>query len=148
MQNLPFILKPSKAKNVILILISIGFVALGISLLEKNMLIAVLNIVFFGICLIIFIMNLMPNASYLKIDVQGIEMKNLFKTTFIPWNAVSSFRTKRFFINKMVVFDIDQKLLEQSTMKSKSGAFPDTYGMSAQKLADLLNEYKAQFGVV
>ncbi|MFC7346864.1 PH domain-containing protein [Chryseobacterium zhengzhouense] len=94
MQNLPLILKPSKVKSVILILISIGFVALGISLLEKNMLIAVLNIVFFGIGLIIFIINQLPNSSYLKIDERGIEMKNLFRTTFIPWQAVNSFRTK------------------------------------------------------
>ncbi|OCK53104.1 hypothetical protein BA768_00670 [Chryseobacterium sp. CBo1] len=148
MQNLPLILKPSKVKSIILILVSIGFVALGISLLEKNMLIAVLNIVFFGICLLIFIINLIPDSSYLKIDERGIEMKNLFRTTFIPWQAVSSFRTKYIFVNKMVVFDIDQKLLENSTMKSKTGAFPDTYGMSAQKLAGLLNEYKARFETI
>lgn len=148
MQNLPLILKPSKVKSIILILISIGFVALGILLLEKNTLIAVLNIIFFGICLLIFIINLIPNSSYLKIDERGIEMKNLFRITFIPWQAVNSFRTKYIFVNKMVVFDIDQKLLESSKMKGKTGAFPDIYGMSAQKLADLLNEYKNKFSTL
>jgi hypothetical protein len=38
--------------------------------------------------------------------------------------------------------------LENSAMKSKTGAFPDTYGMSAQKLAGLLNEYKAKFETI
>ncbi|MFY1045028.1 STM3941 family protein [Chryseobacterium sp. GP-SGM7] len=145
MQNSPLLLKPSKIKSLILILISIAFIVLGILLLEKNMLIAMLNIVFFGIGLIIFIINQLPNASYLKIDERGIEMKNLFRITFIPWQAVNRFRTKYIFINKMVVFDIDPKLLENSKMKSKTGAFPDTYGMSAQKLAELLNEYKNKF---
>lgn len=145
MQNLPLILKPSKIKNIILILISIGFISLGISLLEKNMLIAVLNIVFFGICLIIFIINLLPNSSYLTIDEKGIEMKNLFRTTFIPWQAVSGFKTKFIFVNKLVTFTIDEKFLENSKMKGKTGAFPDTYGMSAKNLANLLNEYKAKF---
>lgn len=144
MQNLPIILKPSKIKTIILTVISAGFVGLGISLLEKNMLIGILNIVFFGICLLIFIINLIPNSAYLKIDERGIEMKNLFRVTFIPWQAVSGFRTKSIFINKMVVFDLDQKLLESVNMKSKTGAFPDTYGMSAKKLADLLNGYKSE----
>jgi len=145
MQNLPLILKPSKIKNIILILISVGFISLGITLLEKNMLIAVLNIFFFGICLIIFIINLLPNSSYLTIDEKGIEMKNLFRTTFIPWQAVSGFKTKLISVNKLVTFTIDEKLLESSKMKGKTGAFPDTYGMSANNLANLLNEYKAQF---
>ncbi len=145
MQNLPLILKPSKIKNIILILISVGFISLGITLLEKNLLIAVLNIVFFGICLIIFIINMIPNSSYLTIDEKGIEMKNLFRTTFIPWQVVSGFKTKFIFVNKMVTFTIDEKLLKNSKMKGKTGAFPDTYGMSAKNLANLLNEYKAKF---
>ena len=148
MQNLPLTLKPGKIKNITLILISTAFIVLGISLLEKNMLVAVLNIFFFGICLIIFIINMIPNSSYLTIDERGIEMKNLFRTTFIPWQAVSGFKTKFIFINKMVVFDIDQKLLDSSKIKSKTGAFPDTYGMSAKNLANLLNEYKAKFDTV
>jgi hypothetical protein len=145
MQNLPLILKPGKIKSVLFILISTTFIILGITLLDKNMFIAVLNIVFFGICLLIFLINFVPNASYLKIDERGIEMKNLFRTTFIPWQAVSGFKTKYIFINKMVTFDIDEKLLENTKMKSKTGAFPDTYGMSAKNLAELLNEYKAKF---
>lgn len=145
MQNSPLILKPSKIKSTILILISIGFISLGIKLLEKNILIAVLNIFFFGICLIIFMINMIPNSSYLKIDEKGIEMKNLFKITFIPWQAVSGFKTKFIFVNRLVTFTIDEKLLENSKMKGKSGAFPDTYGMSAKNLANLLNEYKVKF---
>jgi hypothetical protein len=148
MQNLPLILKPGKIKSVLFILISITFIVLGITLLEKNMFIAVLNIVFFGICLLIFLINFVPNASYLKIDERGIEMKTLFRTTFIPWQAVSGFKTKYILVNKMVTFDIDEKLLENSKMKSKTGAFPDTYGMSAKNLAELLNEYKAKFATV
>ncbi|MNU12124.1 hypothetical protein D3C71_01460 [compost metagenome] len=148
MQNLPLTLKPGKTKSTILILISAALVVLGISLLEKNMMIAVLNIVFFGICLAVFIINLFPNASYLKIDERGIEMKNLFKTTFIHWQAVSGFKTKFIFVNKLVTFTIDEKLLESSKMKGKTGAFPDTYGMSAKNLANLLNEYKAKFDTI
>lgn len=145
MQNLPLILKPSKVKNIFLIIISLGFVILGISLLEKKLWIGVLNIFFFGICLIIFLINMIPNSSYLKIDESGIEMKNLFRITFIPWKAVSSFKTKSIFLKKIVTFNIDKNLLTDSNIKGKAGAFPDTYGMSAENLADFLNEYKLKF---
>ena len=145
MQNLPLILKPSKVKNIFLIIISLGFVILGISLLEKKIWIGVLNIFFFGICLIIFLINMIPNSSYLKIDESGIEMKNLFRITFIPWKAVSSFKTKSIFLKKIVTFNIDKNLLTDSNIKGNAGAFPDTYGMSAENLADFLNEYKLKF---
>lgn len=144
MQNLPLTLRPGKLKNIILILISIGFICMGITLIERNLWIAILTIFLFGISLIVFSINLIPNTSYLKIDERGLEMKNLFRTTFIPWQVISGFTTKQIFINKLVMFDIDEEFLKLSKIKSKQGAFPDTYGMSAKKLAALLNDYKNQ----
>lgn len=144
MQNVPLILKPGKVKSSILLVISIGFVALGISLLERNMLIAILNIVFFGLCFIVFLLNLIPGSSYLKIDEKGIEMKGLMRKTFIPWQAVNSFGTKWVAFNKLVVFDLN-KNLAGGKLKRRQGGLPDTYGMSAARLAELLNEYKAKF---
>ncbi|WP_407405811.1 STM3941 family protein [Chryseobacterium sp.] len=145
MKKEPILLKPSKLKSILLSIISITFVILGVTLLEKNLLVGILNIVFFGICFAVFIIQILPSSSYLKINEQGIEMKNLFKTTFIPWESVSDFRTKNFFINKMVVFDIEKKFLENDKIKPKTGAFPDTYGMSALQLAQLLNDYKNEY---
>lgn len=121
------------------------FVGLGISMPGNNTPFAIAVIFFFGLCLVTFMINLLPNASYLKIGDQGIEMKNLFRTTFIPWNAISGFRPKNFFLNTMVVFDLHQKLPATSGVKGKTGAFPDTYGMSGKKLAALLNEQKERF---
>ncbi|WP_312900679.1 STM3941 family protein [Chryseobacterium taichungense] len=144
MQNLPLILKPGKVKSSILLMISIGFVILGISLLDKNKLIAILNIVFFGMCFVVFLLNLIPGSSYLKIDEKGIEMKNLFRVTFIPWQTVNTFETKWIAFNKLVVFDLNKALVGNKT-KLRQGGLPDTYGMSATKLAELLNEYKAKF---
>jgi hypothetical protein len=144
-KNSPIILRPGKGKSILLFVISTVFVCLGISLWESNKLLAAFTVVFFGLCLLVFIINLIPNASYLKIDGQGIEMKNLFRTTFIPWDTISGFRPKNFFLNTMVVFDLHQKLPETSGVKRKTGAFPDTYGMSGKKLAALLNEQKERF---
>ncbi len=144
MQQLPLTLRPGKFKNIILILISISFICMGISLIDRNLWIAIITIFLFGISLIVFSINLIPNTSYLKIDERGLEMKTLFRTTFIPWQVVSGFTTKQIFLNKLVMFDIDENFLRISKMKSRQGAFPDTYGMSAKKLAALLNDYKSQ----
>lgn len=148
MQNLPLILKSGKVKNIFLIIISLGFVILGISLLEIKLWVGVLNIFIFGICLIIFFLNMISNSSYLKIDERGIEMKNLFRITFIPWKVVNGFTTKSIFLKKMVTFNIDENLLTDSKIKGKTGAFPDTYGMSAENLTDLLNNYKEKFDAI
>lgn len=144
MHNLPLTLRPGKLKNIILILISIAFICMGITLMERNLWAAILIIFLFSISLIIFSIHLIPNISYLKIDERGLEVKNLSRITFIPWQVVSGFTTKQIFLNKVVMFDIDERFLEQSKVKSKQGAFPDTYGMSAKKLAALLNDYKRQ----
>lgn len=144
MQKLPVTFYPGKIKNIFLMLISLGFVILGISLLDKNIWIAVLNIFFFGLCFIVYIINFIPNSTYLKLNETGIEMKTLFKTTFIPWRSIKNFGTKNIVVMKMVTFDLDENVIDEK-LKSKTGAFPDTYGMSAKKFAELMNEYKEQF---
>ncbi|WP_439479578.1 STM3941 family protein [Chryseobacterium aquaticum] len=144
MRQLPVTFYPGKIKNTLLMLISLTFVILGISLLDKNIWIAVLNIFFFGICFIVYVINFIPNATYLKLEESGITMKTLFKTTFIPWEAVQNFDTKNIFLFKMVTFNLNENLID-SKIKSKQGAFPDTYGMPAKKLSHLLNEYKFKF---
>lgn len=144
MLQLPATFYPGKIKNTILMLVSLTFVILGMNLLDKNIWIAIFNIFFFGICFIVYVINLIPNATYLKLEESGITMKTLFKTTFIPWEAVQNFDTKNIFLFKMVTFNLNKNLID-SKIKSKQGAFPDTYGMSAKKLSHLLNEYKLKF---
>lgn len=143
MQKLPVTFYPGKTKNIFLMLISLGFVILGISLLDKNIWIAVLNIIFFGLCFIVYVINFIPNATYLKLNETGIEMKTLFKTTFIPWRAIKSFDTRNIIVMKTVTFELDENVID-AKVKSKTGAFPDTYGMSAKNFAALMNEYKNQ----
>lgn len=62
----PLILHYGKLKNTILLVISALFVYLGINLIETSLWIGMLNIVFFGLCSLIALINFFPNASYLK----------------------------------------------------------------------------------
>lgn len=144
MQELPITFYPSKLKQSIYLIISLLFVVLGFYLVTTTAWIGIANIIFFGLCAIIFIIMLIPNSAYLRVDEKGFEMRSLFRSTFIPWHVISSFSTKRIFINNMVMIDFDSQYIDTSKLKSRTGAFPDTYGMSAGKLAKIMNEYKAQ----
>lgn len=144
MQKLPVTFYPNKFKLSAYLVISLSFVFLGFYIDTMNRWIGVANIIFFGLCAIIFIIMLIPNSSYLRVDEKGFEMRSLFRSTFIPWHVINSFSTKRIFINNMVMIDFNSEYIDTSKLKSKTGAFPDTYGMSAKKLAEIMNEYKAQ----
>lgn len=146
MQTLPITFRPNKLKYIILALASLAFVISGIFIIKNGSWVGLFPSFFFGICLIIFIIILIPDSSYLKINDKGFEMRSLFRSTFIPWEAVNGFSTKRVAINKMVMIEFNPQYVDTSKIKSGSGALPDTYGMSAQKLAEVMNGYKTQSG--
>ena len=148
MENLPLTLKPSKLTQIVLFLICLGFVFLGFNIMSKNLGIAILNIILFGIGTIVFTINLFPKSSYLKITDKGIEMRTMFRSTFIPWYVINGFSTKRIMFNKMVMIDFNEKYVDVSKLRSKTGALPDTYGMSGEKLAEKLNAIREQIGKV
>ncbi|KQT25684.1 hypothetical protein ASG22_02940 [Chryseobacterium sp. Leaf405] len=146
MQKLPVTFYPGKLKHIILAIASLVFVILGISIIRGGSWLGLFPAFFFGICLTVFIINLIPNSSYLKISEKGFEMRTMFRSTFIPWEVVTGFSVKRIAITKMVIIEFNNQYIDTSKLKSKTGAFPDTYGMPAQKLAEIMNEYKAQSG--
>ncbi|WBV55856.1 hypothetical protein PFY10_16720 [Chryseobacterium daecheongense] len=142
MEKLPVTFYPSKLKQSILLIISLLFVIMGFYIVTTNLWIGLANIIFFGLCVIVNVIMLIPNSSYLRVDRKGFEMRSLFRSTFIPWHVINGFSTKRIFINNMVMIDFDSEYIDISKLKSRTGAFPDTYGMSAGKLAEIMNDYK------
>ncbi len=157
MENLPLKLYPNKLKTVLLFLISIGFVVLSIynfinaeGWLEK----AIFSCTgfLFLVCAAVFVINFLPSANFLEVTDKGIETKNLFKSTFIPWENLENFGSRRVFLNKLVLYNFSDQFKNQSLDKKMSkkffgynGALPDTYGMSAEKLAELLNSYREKY---
>ncbi len=144
MQTLPVTFYPGKLKHTILALMSLAFVISGILIIKNGSKIGIFPAFFFGICFIVFVINLIPNSSYLKINEKGFEMRTLFRSTFIPWEVVNGFSVKKIAINKMVMIEFSSQYIDTSKLKSGTGAFPDTYGMSAQQLAEIMSAYKAK----
>lgn len=153
MEKLPLILRPSKLKTLVLLIICLVFSFGGIFLIRKGDNMGWLVFSFFFIGVIVFIITLLPNSSYLKISVEGIEIKTLFKKSqMISWGVIDEFGAAYIGVNKMVTINFNENYNQQkvgrnvaSSLTGFEGALPDTYGMDASKLANLLNDYKNKF---
>lgn len=153
MEKLPLILRPNKLKTLVLHIICLVFSFGGIFLIRDGKNMGWLVFSFFFIGVIVFIITLLPDSSYLKVSAEGLEIKTLFKKSqIIPWSIIEEFGAAYIGVNKMVTInfnkDYDKQKLGREIASSISGfegALPDTYGMSASKLAELLNDYKNKF---
>jgi len=148
------ILRPKKTKSIILILVSILFVLGGFLMLEEKFFIGIITIIFFGLGIIIFTIQLFPNTSYLKLTEEGFEIRTLFKSDFTKWSDVKEFNTDYIGPNKMVMLNYKEEHTKYKSGKKiakilsgSEGALPDTYGMSAKALAQLMNEWKAKHNI-
>jgi hypothetical protein len=156
------ILRPRNLKTIGLLLISFTLVLGGVILIDESPLISWFCISFFGIGVIVFTLELIPNSNYLKLTKDGFEIRSLYKSNFTKWNDINSFKAGVLkipvynvlgtFFNKkkkMVFFDYKEthrkNKITKSLSKSLSGsqaALPDLYGMKADELAKLMNDWK------
>ncbi len=108
--------------------------------------------ILFGLGCIVFILLLIPNSAYLQISEKGFEVRSLFRNHFTPWEDVEEFGSGYIGRNKLVIFNYSQNHNKYSLVKKigrsisgVEGALPDTYGKSAEELAELLNEWRDKF---
>jgi hypothetical protein len=102
---------------------------------------------FFGLCAIVFAVQLLPGAAWLRLEPAGFTVCNLFRTHFTPWSDVSGFGVAVAGQKELVGYNCRSAAERSSRLaalnKALSGynsALPDTYGPRAAELAALLNE--------
>jgi hypothetical protein len=108
---------------------------------------------FFGLGLVLPIVQMMPNASYLLLTEDGFESCSLYRTWKVSWDEIEFFGTVNIGHNNMVAFNFSDRY-DRSKFSSRlasiiagyEGALPDTYGMKADDLARLMSEWKTRFG--
>ncbi len=114
--------------------------------MEENTFTKWVTIIFFGLCIVVFIIQLLPNSSYLKLTNEGFEVRSLYRSHFTKWTEVSGFGIYYVSFNTMVAFDYTEEHKKgkkiSKILSSYQGALPQTYGMKAIKLAALMNEWK------
>lgn len=144
------ILYPKKSKAIFGLVLPLLLTAVGIwMVLYKNAILGWIATIFFGLGVVIAFINLLPNASYLKLYKDGFEFCTMYKKDRYNWDDIQSFSTGTANFKTMVTFNFAESFQKYKTMRKvsakiggKEGALPDTYGLTANELAYLMNEYK------
>jgi len=144
------ILRPKPLKTIILALVCLAFTTGGIliSLEEewKGWLIAS----FFGLGLLVFIVQLIPGSSQLTLTKEGFIVTSLFRSYFTEWSDIEPFEVGYVGKSKFVKFDYKANHKKHKTGKGiakfltgNHGALPSNYGMSLEDLSGLMNTWKS-----
>jgi hypothetical protein len=104
---------------------------------------------FFGLCAVVALLQFLPQSSCLRLGAEGFTIRTLYREQTYRWEDVDTFGVTRVRLNKMVGFNFAPHFQRAARLRRVSaalvgfeGALPDTYGMKAEELADLMNQYK------
>jgi hypothetical protein len=161
------VLRPSKTKWTLLLLACIGFVVAGIWMINVGgpasrapfgdaRFWGWAAVIFFGLGIPLSLFQLFSGRTYLSLNPETFTMGTFWGPRTIRWSDVAYFTAEQVIPGgrptKMVKFDYVPTYSEHSTMRalarSVSGhdaGLPDTYGMKADALAALMNEWRARY---
>ena len=150
-------LYPRKTTALGLVVVSAGFVVAGVWMIRAGIWLGLLPAGFFGLGVLVGLVQLVPGSSYLRIDQAGFTFCSLFRKKSIPWSVVGEFflvtiRQGGTDIRTMVAWNFSPlyegarqgRRLSQA-IAGCEGALPDTYGKTPEELVDLLNECRRLF---
>lgn len=151
-RSLPFTVYPKKAKLLLLLVVSLAFVAGGILMIRDGQTMGWLCAGFFGLGVPVFLVQLWPKCSYLTVGEEGIEFCSLFRSHRLRWSEISEFgvytiRQHGLAVARMVGFNYSAEHRRASGARAFSkalagfeGGLPDTYGFRAEELVRLLSD--------
>jgi hypothetical protein len=98
---------------------------------------------------------LLPGAGYLRLEPEGFTVCSLFRRRFFRWSSISEFGVMRIGARRPQ-FIVGMRYQPDTPIQARIGSFnarhwgfegalPDTYGMTTDQLASLMNEALAQF---
>ena len=143
----PVRLYPSRRKWLLVALGGIAFTAIGIGMVLTGDWTGWFAVGFFGLVAIVAILALLPGSSRLMLDKDGFEATTLYRGARKRWAETSEFGTADISGETFVVFD-DLTLTPgaltgfNTSNIGRNSALPDTYGLSAEELANLMSDWR------
>lgn len=107
-------------------------------------------LVFFGIGFWVPLLLLWPRAAYLRLTQHGFEYKTLWRRRYHRWADIAAFGVARISGNDMVVWQWAPGVQPPAgtrlsvALTGVEAALGDTYGMKAEQLAALMEEWRAR----
>jgi hypothetical protein len=142
--------RPKKAKTLLFLLLCLAFVACGLLMIHDGKAFGWLGVAFFGLGVIVFTLQLLFDCSHLRVSPSGIEVRSLWRTHSYKWSDISHFFPGHISSRSMVLFDYSPAYHKSrtgravaKTLTGAEGALPDTYGFTAEALAEHLNQWMA-----
>jgi len=142
-------LKPGRAKWLLVFAISTGFVAIAIWAGRDDPMLLYGCGGFFLVCALVALPQMIGVGASLTLDRKGFVCRTLFKSFRREWSECSSFAPARIGFNTMVAFETRQDLANHPNLSrlnrqlvGAAGALPDTFGLSPDELAGLMNAFR------
>jgi hypothetical protein len=144
------ILSASRTKWLAILLASAAFVAIGLLIRPKQPSAAWASSVFFGLCGLSAFVTLLPGSTCLRLTPAGYEQRVLFRTRKQSWQQIERFQAYRHLTglnrNVGIIYDPSYKSDTRVRRLNRSltrvdGALSDNYGLAANELANLMNEW-------
>lgn len=153
------VLWPSRFKWLLVLAVSLTFVVVGLLALfgprpvgPEDAWAMWLCVGFFGLGAGASLLQFLPQSSFLRLHADGFTVRTLYREATYRWEDVDPFGVVAIRHNRMVGFNyvphFDRaKRLRRAVaaLAGFEGALPDTYGLKAEELADLMNEYKYRY---
>ena len=151
------VFRPSRGKLLGMLLVSAVFVVVGVFMVRAGQWVGWLPIVFFGLGMAVFALQLLPNSSYLRVGPDGFTVCTLFRARSCRWGDVGAFKVGRVGTKEMVVFNFAPQYrgprrlarLNVDVVGAEAAvAAAGTWNVSMDQLATVLNRYRERHGAV
>lgn len=147
------ILRPSKIRTGLILALTLAFTVIGGWMVHGHRRGGWFAAIVFGLGSLVCALQLLPGSSYLLLEPDGFTVRTLYRSQRYGWAEVERFGVTRIGGNKTVAFDFSSRYERwrvgrqvAAGISGYEGMLPDTYGMKAEQLAGLLNEWKARAG--
>jgi len=142
-------LRPSRAKYAAFAALSLTLIGAGVVMIRAGDAFGWLAIAAFLPIAALFVALLLPGSARLELDRDGFAVTALFRTHRVAWTGTGGFRTIRTVgLFRGVVYDLPSGAVSVPAWAGAiagppAGMMPDTYGMTPDDLAALMNGWRA-----
>ena len=141
-EDLPIRLRENKRRHLWMLLASFGFVAIGWSLDESDPT-RLPGLAFFGFSTAMaLVLMFHPRSGYLELTETGYTYCTYFRPLTYKWSTVADFGVDKTWRRKYVGFNFAPEIEDRT--EGFEGILPDTYGMAAEDLVDLLRAVRLE----
>ncbi len=148
MSERELVLRPKRLRYLLYLALGMAFTVIGGFMIAERLWHGWLVAVCFGSASLVFSSLLLPGAAFLRLGEEGFTMCSLYRRHSFKWTEVSPFVPGHVGGQAMVLFDLldpsrrpHLRALSRGLFGAEAG-LPDTYGMSAPALADLMNDWR------